>query len=389
MRVVLATDLPVLGSGGLEVLVRELVFGLSNAHEIVLASRDASIDIGSSPLSRHLFEFVPVPDSRRFPEWRHEFARKLRSLAVDLCHFHLGGTFGWASGARGRTPILEVKKHGIPCISTNHQANTPFDVSRSQEPVLRRIAGYLRAMPRKMRCLHAVEREFVVSDYDLAASRKWFPIQAGKFERIYHSRLDAVAPPLPLPGNMVILNLGTICFRKGQHVLAKAFAKVARANPCWKLRLVGNPVETACVDLIRKIALENGIADRLEMPGPTAAPTESIAECDVYVQPSLLEGLGLSLQEAMFYGRPCIGSAIGGIPELIEDQISGILVPPNNVNALANALASVLDDKAARHKFGERARSAIVEKGMTRQAMIQIYLEIYRRIENDRRGRGA
>ena len=96
--------------------------------------------------------------------------------------------------------------------------------------------------------------------------------------------------------------------------------------------------------------------------------------------PSLLEGLGLSLQEALFYGCACVGSRVGGIPELIDNGANGLLVSPGNADELAVALDRLISDAALRHRLRARAPSSILEKGMTAEQMVKNYEALYARI---------
>lgn len=377
MRIVLATDLTALGPGGLEVLIRELTCGLSKDHTILLASADDPEDISQSRLSSHIEDFIQTPKGEPSPEWSIAFANDLRQRRVDLCHFHLAGTFGWKSGSREFSPILRVRDQGIRCLSTNHQAIHPFDLSRAGDPLWRRLGFHARTFPGKWSCLRALEHEYLVSDHDLRIARATFPMFWHKFSRIYHSCLESTPPPVDLPESKIILNLATVCYRKGQHILAAAFAGIADRHPEWRLRFVGTKAQNGCVDAIQRIARATGLEDRIELCGPTTDPVSAIREAEIYVQPSLLEGLGLSLQEAMFHGRPCIGSRVGGIPELIDHNQNGLLVPPNDPTRLAAALSSLMSDRSNRERIAIEARSAIPAKGMTKAAMLDAYEKLY------------
>ena len=93
--------------------------------------------------------------------------------------------------------------------------------------------------------------------------------------------------------------------------------------------------------------------------------------------PSLQEGLGLSLQEALFYGCVGLGSRAGGIPELIEDEVNGLLVPPGDIAALSNAMDRLMSDDRWLETLRSQTRSSIVAKQMTADAMVQNYLQLY------------
>ena len=92
------------------------------------------------------------------------------------------------------------------------------------------------------------------------------------------------------------------------------------------------------------------------------------------------EGLGLSLQEGLFYGCVGIGSRAGGIPELIDDQVNGLLTPPGNIPALSAALDRLMSDPELLDKFRAQSRPSILRKGMTAAAMVKTYRDIYEQL---------
>ncbi len=96
--------------------------------------------------------------------------------------------------------------------------------------------------------------------------------------------------------------------------------------------------------------------------------------------PSLREGLGLALQEALANGCACVGSRIGGIPDLIQDGDNGLLVEPGNVEQLAAGLERLIGDDALRSRFRARAPKSILEKEMTAEKMVAKYENLYRKI---------
>ena len=109
----------------------------------------------------------------------------------------------------------------------------------------------------------------------------------------------------------------------------------------------------------------------------------------IFAMPSLSEGLGLSLQEALFRGCACIGSRVGGIPELIAHDRSGLLVPPGDAAALAVGLRTLMRDAPLRQRLGAQGRELVLEKGMTKQRMVQCHAELYRRVLGELPGGSA
>lgn len=369
---------PIAGHGGLELLVRELVRGLGSVDPVHLISPDPPQAITGLGLDPHLAGYLPAQPQASFVNTADEWDRWLGKHGVNTLHFHFGGPYAWGAGERhgGLLPLLKTRGYRI--FVTNHQAVSPCSANKRDIPLPRRLAAFAKRLPGKLRQLAAIEKEFLVSTHDLKLCQRWYPLQKHQFGQLYHSLLDADTPAPPLPESRVILCLATICFRKGQHILTEAFARIASRYPEWTLRLTGMQTERECVARIQQLIEQHGLDSRIELPGPSDDPWGEISNAEIYVQPSLLEGLGLSLQEAAFAARPCIGSNTGGIPELITHDTSGLLVPPGDADRLADALASLIESRERRVQIGETARLGIQETGMTRQAMLHSYRSLYR-----------
>lgn len=384
MRIAHALQMPALQQGGVEVLVRTLIAEAPADDEIFLISQDLPGTIEASEWRASLSGHLQVPNGILTKSWNPELLEWLKQHSIDICHFHLSGTYGWKARSWSACPITTVARAGIPTVTTNHSATCFFGPSAAPRPAWRKCAALAKVWPGKARQLAAVRWEASVSQHDLAVTRSYFPVFGGKLIQIYHSRLDSNFAVDPAQNGKVVLNVGTIAFHKGQHLLAEAFARVAPDFPDWQLKLVGYFAEQACVETIRTIIRTNGLEKQLHLCGPDPDPTRYFAESEIYVQPSLLEGLGLSLQEAMFHGRACIGSAMGGIPELIVDPTVGILYPGGDIPALASQIARLMGDPAERRRLGAQARASILQRGMTRQAMSATYRKLYQQAIHSR-----
>jgi colanic acid/amylovoran biosynthesis glycosyltransferase len=149
--------------------------------------------------------------------------------------------------------------------------------------------------------------------------------------------------PRPREGPPTVLAVGRLVSVKGHGVLLAAIARLAAAGDPVTATIVGDgPRRAALEGLSQRI----GIADRVTFAG--AVGQDDIGryyqQADVFCLPSFLEGIPVVLLEAMAYGVPVVASRITGIPELIEDDRSGLLVPPGRADLLADALRSVLAD---------------------------------------------
>jgi len=141
-------------------------------------------------------------------------------------------------------------------------------------------------------------------------------------------------------GGPVIGSVGSLCREKGHAYLIRAFARVRSRLPDACLLLVGSGPDAA---LLARVAVECGCADAVHFAGERADVAEYIQAMDVFAFPTLTEGFGLALAEAMACGVPVVASAVGGVPELVRDGVSGLLVPPADPDALAAAILRILE----------------------------------------------
>ncbi|HXW67042.1 MAG TPA: glycosyltransferase family 4 protein [Thermoplasmata archaeon] len=171
---------------------------------------------------------------------------------------------------------------------------------------------------------------------------------------------SARAPRPAGPEDPIVLFVGRLYpEQKGIETLVEAFASLARTRAA-RLRLVGE--DWGGLAAAERIARERGIAGRLTATGPVprAALLGEYARADLLVLPSRFEPFGIVLLEAMAAGLPVVASRVGGIPEVVADGRTGLLVPPGEPGPLAEAIGSLLDDpiRASRLGAAGRARAA-------------------------------
>lgn len=178
-----------------------------------------------------------------------------------------------------------------------------------------------------------------------------------------------------LPGNR-LLYVGPHEPRKGLEYLLKAVALLRREGVVVHLRTVGKGSQ---VPHLERLARELGISDAIEFLGYVEDPDDVklprlYSQADVFVLPSMREGFGLVLAEAMASGLPVVASDISAIPEVVGD--AGILVPPGNVEALARVLWMLTEDSTKRRELGKKAR-ARVEATFTWDKVIPRIMAVY------------
>lgn len=175
---------------------------------------------------------------------------------------------------------------------------------------------------------------------------------------------------------LVLLHIGRFAPQKNHRLLVEGCALASREYPSMQLWLVGEgPLRAEVERLVR----EKGLEERVLFLGVRSDVPELLAAADIFVLPSDWEGLPLVVVEAMAAGKPVIASAVGGVPELIEQERTGMLVPAGDPEALAQAILRLARDPELRRRVGEAARASAVERfdiGRTAREYGELYLRL-------------
>lgn len=171
------------------------------------------------------------------------------------------------------------------------------------------------------------------------------------------------------PDQPVVLALGRLSEEKGHTSLIDAVACLrSQRQALPRILIAGDgPLRSELEARIVRLELQQHI----QLLGRRSDTADLLAAADVFVQPSRYEPLSLSVLEAMSAGLPVIGARIGGIPDLIRDNDSGLLVPPNDATALAAALALLIDDEQLRQRLGDSAGRRVRRHFSPEQAVAQ------------------
>ncbi len=149
--------------------------------------------------------------------------------------------------------------------------------------------------------------------------------------------------------------VGTIREVKGQRVLLEAMVPLLRERPGLRLVLAGDRSSRYAAALV-EAAREAGVGDRVLLPGPVAGVPDLLAALDVFVLPSLSEGMSNALLEAMAAGRPIVATRVGGNAEALAGGKAGVLVPAGDAGALRAAIRELLEDPGRAAALATRAR---------------------------------
>jgi len=179
---------------------------------------------------------------------------------------------------------------------------------------------------------------------------------------------------LNLPADTVLIGgVGRLIEQKGYTYALQAFALLERDFPAAQLVLIGDgPLKTPLHAEARRL----GLARRVHFMGWRADAAALMAGLDVFVMPSLWEGFGLVLLEAMASGLPIVATAVSAIPEIVVEGETGLLVPPRDPAALAAALRVLLADPALARHFGLLGEDRL-EEHFSADGMITAVVEWY------------
>ena len=347
---------------GAAIQLRDLSLGLHNRGVHVTVATSPS-RIWAERLGAAGIPYEPIQMKRAWDPravWR--LARVVRRHRIDVIHAHKGRarTLAFLASLIGPRPVL-ILNRGVTF------PLTPWN----------RIGYTSRRVHAIVAVCEAIKRDLVAAG-----------VPGGKIEVIYSGtdvtrfRPDIDGRPIRqelglAAGDFLVTQVGVRSWR-GWHDVLDAMALVARRVEHARLLFVGAPAPRIAEVLDR--ARERGIGGRVFVLGHRDDVPRILAASDVVVDASWA-GLGLtgSLREALACARPVIGTNLAGMPELIEDGRTGLLVPPRDPQAMAEAIVKLADDAAWRHEIG-RAGRARVEAQFSLVAKLDATEALYRRL---------
>jgi len=189
------------------------------------------------------------------------------------------------------------------------------------------------------------------------------------------TRLNDLSKPLPLSGGLRIGASGRLSSVKGFHYLIEAMPQIIRRHPDAFLYIMGKGPQEQ--ELVQK-AIDLNIFNRLVIikDQPLSSFLRSV---NIFCLPSLEEPLGLSVLEAQYFGLPCVVSDAGGLKILVEDGVSGMIVPRADAQAIAEAIDRLASDEALRKTISTNCRKNVLENfDLSRK--VEEFIKVYREV---------
>jgi glycosyltransferase involved in cell wall biosynthesis len=181
------------------------------------------------------------------------------------------------------------------------------------------------------------------------------------------------------PRSRMVLTVGNLRPVKGVDILIEAAGLLKARFPELVFAAAGAPSDTAYAAQLERRIEELGLGNVFRLIGSRSDVASLLPLAEVYCQLSRSEGFSNALLEAMAAQVPCIATRVGGNPVLIQDERNGLLVPPENPQAAADAIAGFLNDAPRSRRFAVTARQDVEER-FTEEAMISRLVELYGRL---------
>lgn len=355
-----------LNTGGLERIILEMVrCGPEHGFTCAVATLGHGGDLAEQVEEQggHWYRL----DKREGLDWRAGFrlARLAKRWGADVLHAHNEGA-GLYAGLAGRLGSR-------PAICTRHGLS--FGAG-PRGGWLRRAAGLLC---KRTVCVGRDVLRFAREEDRLPASRLAL-VYNGVDTQVFQPDPEARAlwrKELGLGANQtVLISVGRLAPEKDYDLLLDAMACLPSGQSEAMLILVGDGPERIALELK---AAKLGLADRVLLLGARTEVPGLLNAADLFALSSLTEGIPMALLEAMACTLPVAALEVGGIPEVVEDGRSGVLVRGRRPEDLADAVAGVLADSQAVHSMGLAGRARVLER-FSLGAMLGAYASLYRKL---------
>ncbi len=337
-----------------------------------LAHRHFTVHVGTAP-EGYLVEALrargipvhPVAFPKAFdPGGLRDAHRLLSRLTPAILHTHGGtaGFYGRSAALRHAQTRVVHTFHGI------HYLHSPDWRKRFIQSAIDRMLA--RHTDRTI-CVAESDRELALR-HRLARREDSVVIRNGidlsRFAGIGRRRAPGKRPMIGTIGRMHV--------QKGQRHFLEAAAAILRTHPHARFRIIGDGELRETLERLRQ---DLGLNDRVEFSGERADAAAELARMDVFLLPSLWEGLPYVLLEAMAAGVPVVATAVDGNKELITHGMNGLLVPAADPEAMAGAALSLLDDPARRRILIDGGKRT-VRDSFDLDAMVERTVDVYREL---------
>lgn len=247
---------------------------------------------------------------------------------------------------------------GVPVnISTVHNSLKDYEVRSLRRWLYTFLLRLTLPVVHRVICVSEANRRDLIEECP-AVERKAHVVYNGVDLSAFPSQLDRrkVRQDLGVKQGPMLVTIARLTEQKGHCYLLQALPKLLNTWPQLCCVFVG---EGELRDALQRLAIDLGIERSCRFVGVREDIADILAAADLFVLPSLSEGFPFVLLEALAMGRPVVASRVNGVPELIEEHKTGLLVPPRDPRALVEAIRNVLSNPTAASEMGAAGRAAV------------------------------
>lgn len=311
-----------------------------------------------------------------------QMVRLLRELKPAIVHTrNLGALEMSLPAAWAGVPIRVHGEHGWDSHDPDGRSRKCQWIRRAYRPFVHRYIALSRQIESYLVERVGVPGERITQLYNGVDTRRFQPAAGG--------RGAIPGSPFGDEGLWLVGTVGRLQAIKDQVLLARAFARAFEIVPSARehLRLViagDGPLR----ERVQQVLREAGVEPLAWLAGAREDVPELLRGLDAFVLPSQAEGISNTILEAMASGLPIVATAVGGNPELLEEGLTGRLVPAGDVDAMAQAILADWQDPAAARARGARAQAA-AQRRFSLDGMVAAYGNLYERLLTQAASRGA
>lgn len=356
--------------GGVPDHIMTLLDGLGENYDVTLICDDIH-EMHHAEAEELGVKVVRLPMQRLIGGWSdwqafRQLSRILKDRQIDILHTHM-------SKAAMLGAMIGLSNRRITVVNTGHNFGFVAMPQAWKKAIFWAYDRFISSFGHAATIAVSQTVAKQVRQAQMIPQRRLHPIQNG----IRLDRFDTHnPPPTGLKGEVLgdavtegalITCVARLVWFKGLHVLIDALPAIRKKHPDTRVLIVGDGELRA--DLIAQ-AERVGVADMVVFAGERGDIPDLLKISDIFVLPSVSEGLPISLMEAMASELPLVASRVGGIPELIEDGVNGYLCDSQDADSFAKGVLRLLDDPKHRRAAGRAGRKRL-EQHFSQRAMVQ------------------
>lgn len=369
-KILLYTDTPLMGGAELQMFLLAKFLNRSKFEPILICGKNKELDKWCDNFEKEKIKVIRLNvRSKHNPKHYFQLKKIIKAEKPDILHAHI-----W-NPASGRYAYLAAKSTKIPLVTTEHD---PFKLSPIKDFFKKRALKYVskivavsnnnKKLLSELYPEHKQKIEIIHNGIDIT----WWQSQLLRFtnedrkhikEDIFHCKENT----------LIIATVAELSERKGIKYLINAVPSVKKKYPNTKFVIIGDgPSRKNYEHLIKKLDLENHV----HLTGRQKEIPKLLKSSNIFVLPSIREGFGMVNLEAMITPLPIIATKVGGIPEVVKNEETGILVDPGNSIALIAALFKLIPSPELREKYAAAGHKRVLGKFDARK-MAKEYEKLY------------